>query len=150
MSNIPNYSIQFFVFEKFELIGLKRSDVNPSSFMSMSKTPADNCGLTSNKLTEFLTLGITEKVLDQSIISGQLNSIYVRCQKFVDTNMEFFSMILKPDNNEECQMIVLQKDLGQNKYQTVLLLDTYPLANVKVSCMRYVRGVIQRKNYILI
>merc|ERR1712137_455858 len=150
ISNIPFYQIQFFVFEKFELIGLKRNDLNFSSFMSMSRTPADNCGLTTNKLTEFLTLGLTEKVLDQSIITQELNSIYVRCQKFVNTNMEFFVMILKPDNNQECQMTVLQKDLGQSKFETMVLLDTYPLAEIKVSCMRYVRGVLQRANYILI
>lgn len=150
MQEIPVYQIQFFVYEKFELIGLKRGDTNSKSFMSMSRTPQDNCGLTLNKKTEFLNLGVTEKVLNESILKAALISIYVRCEKSVNNNLEFFKLILKPDQDQECEMIVLQKDLGSGQFETQILLDTFPIPKKYVSCMRYVRGVLQRQNYILI
>lgn len=150
IQNIPVYQIQFFVYEKFELIGLKRNDLNSNSFMSMSRDPQDNCGLTQNKKTEFLQLGLEEKVLNETIHKADLISIYVRCEKSVNNNTELFKLILKPDGNQQCEMVVMQTDLGQGQFQKEILLDTFPIASKFVSCMRYVRGVLQRQNYILI
>ena len=143
MKTIPIYKIRFFLFEKFELISLKRNVRNGMSFNFFGRTPADNCRFTSNKLTEFLNLVMAEKVMDQSILAGDLNSSYVRCEKTVSGNEEYFKMVLKPNNDQECEVFVKQTDLGQNQYTAAVLLDTFQLYGSLVSCMRYSRGIIQ-------
>ena len=149
MKNIPIYQIRFFLFEKFELISLKRNQRNGYSFNLMSRTPADNCGFTSNKKLELLNLILDEKVLDESTFKNDLVSTYVRCEKTVVGNVENFRMILKPDQDQECEVVVEQTDQGSNQYTVKVLLDTNMYYKGLVSCMRYTRGLLEN-NFILI
>lgn len=151
MNAIPIYQIQFFLFEKFELIGLRRANSTKKGIGSLlSKTPADNCGLTTNAKNQFIQMGINEKVLDQSMFVGEPLDIYVRCEKTVSENLEIFKLILKPNNDQECTMVVIQKDLGQMQYQTQVMWDTYETYGNSVSCMRYTRGVQQSIHFLII
>jgi hypothetical protein len=148
MKTIPIYKIQFFIYEKFEMIKYKRNDQNGYSFMS--RAPKDNCGLTDNRKLEFLLLGQSEKALFDSLTRQTLPGIFVGCDKEVQGNSELYKMYLKPDNNEYCELMILRTDHGSDEFSSEVLLDTFPVKQSYVSCMRYCRGVIQRSMYLLI
>lgn len=141
MAELDEHYVQFFLLEKFELLDMKRPVKKSASFGSMvSKTPADNCGLTNNKKIEFITLGVNEKYLDASAGQKALQ-IYVRCVKTVDVNAETFKIILKPDGKQECTMVVYQYDKGEGQFDAEAMVDTFPEYGSDISCLRYTRSV---------
>ena len=146
MRSLDPYRIQFYLLEKFELVGLERARKNGMSFNFMSRTPADNCGLTDNNINSFIDLAITQKVLDSSTFSSQTQKdMFVRCEKIVDQNTEFFKLILKPDNNQECEVVIKREN-----DQIIVLLDTFVQYGSKVSCMRYTRGILAVNKFLMI
>ena len=148
MKLIQPYQIQFFIYEKFEMIKYKRSDVNGMSFMS--RAPKDNCSLTENRKIEFLKLARAEKAIFDTIEDQNLMTIFAGCDKMVQGNSELYHFYLKPDNNQYCEVLIARSDNGNDNFSTRVLLDTFPVKQSYVSCMRYCRGVIQRSMYLLI
>jgi len=148
MNTIPFYKIQFFLLEKFEIIKYKRNDRN--GYSMFNRAPKDNCGLTENKIMRFLNLGVEEKAVLSSMLTTDLKNTFIGCDKIVQGNQELYQMYLLPNNDQYCELMILQKDLGEQQFSTEVLLDTYPIKQKYVSCMRYCRGVVQKSMYLLI
>ena len=95
-----------------------------------NRAPKDNCGLTENKIMRFLDLGVEEKAVLSSMLTTDLKNTFIGCGKIVQGNQELYQMYLLPNNDQYCEIMILQKDLGEQQFSTEVLLDTLSLIHI--------------------
>ena len=140
LGDIEIYKIQYFVLQKFEMIGMKRSRYSYGSV----RAPTDTCKLTDFEKEGFTKLAEEKLILNQEL-SGNENLVtkYVSCEKETKGNKIYFRIVYKPYSEDLCEIVFEHKQISLNNSVTEILFDTNDRYTNIVSCDLQTRKAIE-------